>query len=207
MPNDQAGPDNIERLFLGLPRERLPGIVDTREQWAEEMAQKVRRASGDETLGVTVALIGEPVLSPDRPHSPDDTIGPSDNPLGGTTLSGASADFSGAAFPGLRYVQTEPVVVVTLDTSKLSEVPDWVRSLEVRVVDRPTAQLIPSSYGGIDSTPPDAPRIPGNGSGAQSTFDASLGSAATLAIIAGGFGAAYYLFGPESGGSDSGASS
>lgn len=192
---DDGASNNIERLFLGLPKNAaLPQVVGAKQQWAKEMAQKVRRASGDETVGVAVARIGRPVLD-----MPDEMTDPGVDPVGDDPVAaGGSGATSTVAYPGVNYAETEPVIVVTLDTSKLSDVPAWVRNLNVRVVDRPGAQVIPSSYG-LTDTPPDAPQIEGNGQNGQSTFEASMGSAATFALIAGGFGAAYWWFGPESG--------
>lgn len=192
---DSGSSKNIERLFLGLPKNaKLPQVVGAKRDWAKSMAQKVRRASGDETVGVGVARIGRPALA--LPHNfTDPGVDPVDE---GSIEGGSSGATSTVANPGVNYNDTEPVIVVTLDTSKLSEVPDWVRTLNVRVVDRPDAQVIPSSFG-LTDTPPDAPQIEGNGDrGGQSTFDASIGSAATFALVAGGFGAAYWWFGPDS---------
>ena len=108
---------------------------------------------------------------------------------GGATATVPHADVS--------YVDTEPVIVVTLDTSKLSSLPAWMGELAVRVVDRPDAQIIPSSYG-LTGEPPDAPEFdPRNGGGNGSVFEASLGSATTFMLVAGGFGAAYWWFGPD----------
>jgi len=192
---DSGSSKNIERLFLGLPKNaQLPQVVGAKQQWAKEMVQKVRRASGDETVGVAIARIGAPVLD-----MRDDVVMHGADPLGdGSSTGGGSGATSTVPYPGVNYADTEPVIVVTLDTSKLSDVPAWVRNLNVRVVDRPGAQVIPSSYG-LTDTPPDAPQIEGNGGqNGQSTFEASMGSAATFALVAGGFGAAYWWFGPES---------
>jgi len=113
-------------------------------------------------------------------------------------MPGGDGGASPTASPNLRvqYTNTEPVIVATLDTSKLGGIPAWVEGLGVRVVDRPDAEIIPSSFP-ITSIDPDRPTRLGNGEDDGPVFEASLSSGATFAIIAGGFGVAYYLFGPD----------
>lgn len=185
---------NIERIFLGLPPNAvLPQVVGAKKQWAERMGQKVRRAAGNETIGVAVARIGDrQIRLPDPIGDPGvDPVGDDPRPYPG---SGHTTTTIPA--PGIEYTNTEPVIVVTLDTSKLDAVPSWVQTLDVRVVNRPDAEIIPSSFGLTDIVP-DKPQIPAGTGGNGSVFEASLTSGVTLAVIAGGFGAAYYLFGPE----------
>jgi len=191
-----SSPDNIERVFLGLPpNAQLPQVVGAREDWAKQMAQKVRRQAGDESVGVAIARIGRPVLKlPDEMHTDPGVDPVGENPVQAGQSGGATATVPHA---DVSYVDTEPVIVVTLDTSKLSSLPAWMGELAVRVVDRPDAQIIPSSYG-LTGEPPDAPEFdPGNGGGNGSVFEASLGSATTFMLVAGGFGAAYWWFGPD----------
>lgn len=187
---------NIERIFLGLPQNAvLPQVVGAKKQWAERMAQKVRRAAGDETVGVAIARIGDrQIRLPDpiaQPYQGVDPVG--DDPVEAGSSSGGTTSTTA---PGFTYTNTEPVIVVTVDTSKLEAVPSWVQTLDVRVVNRPNAEIIPSSFGLTDIAP-DKPEIPEGTGGNGSVFEASLSSGVTLAVIAGGFGAAYYLFGPE----------
>jgi hypothetical protein len=192
--NIQRG--NIERLFLGLPRDAvLPQVVGAKKQWAEQMAEKIRRASGDETIGVAMARIGNRQL---------EIPGPIEQPRG-TVLEGQSPAEAGSSrattmvpYPEVSYANTEPVVVVTLETSQLERLPSWVGGLDVRIVDRPEAEVIPSSYP-IPFVEPDRPDRLGAPRNEGSVFEASLSSGVTLAIIAGGFGTAYYLFGQDGG--------
>jgi len=202
--------ETIERLFLGLPEDAvLPQFVGAKKQWAERMAQKVRRASGDETISVAIARVGDKLVrlpKPiDQPHIQDqpgvDPLPEGDLPGGMPGgMPGGDGGASPTASPNLRvqYVNTEPVIVATLDTSKLGGIPAWVEGLGVRVVDRPDAEIIPSSFP-ITSIDPDKPIRLGNGEDDGPVFEASLSSGATFALIAGGFGVAYYLFGPEEG--------
>jgi len=197
--------ETIERLFLGLPEETvLPQFVGAKKQWAEGMAETVRRASGDETISVAIARIGNRLIQLPEPQPGGDPLPDSDLPGSGHGQVGAENEQAQAprAAPTddanlrVKYTDTEPVIVVTLDTSKLGGFPAWVSGLDVRVVDRPEAEIIPSSFP-ITSIDPDRPIRLGGGQTEGSVFESSLSSGVTLAIIAGGFGAAYYLFGPE----------
>ena len=198
-----AQQDHIERLFLGIPEDAvLPQVVGARKQWAEQMVQKARRASGDETIGVAMARIGNKQIRLPEPIDDEPGVDPVPEPYvpgqksGTGTVNGAPP--TGAPNLNVGYVDTEPVVVATLDTSQLERLPSWVEGLDARIVDRPEAEIIPSSYP-ITSPEPDRPDRLGAAGNDGSVFEASLSSGVTLALLAGGFGTAYYLFGEDGG--------
>lgn len=196
--------EDLEIAFLGLPGDKvLPQYVGAKQDWAEETASAVRRKAGDETVDVKVAMLGKKVYPlPDLPDpdlpSPGDPF-PEQQP-DGTSKSIVPGDPGGGTAPGgVDYIDTEPVVMVYFDDTKLDGLPGWVNDLEVRVVDSPTKTIVPSSVGALRplSIATDRPEFDDRSVQKGSVFDASVTSMGTLALVAGGFGLTYYLFGGD----------
>lgn len=186
-----------EPLFLGLPGDAaLPAVVGADKKWAQNLAQTVRDLSGEETQSVSVARIGDPVI-----RLPD-PIGPPDVPLddlpgaGGITTgeSGGLPTGGQVGEAGRDHTNVETVVLAYLHPSKTDGLPPWVSEVNARVVERPQAEVLPSSHQRAAQEQADRPALPSRD---EAVFDASVASASSLALVAGGFAAAYYFFAPS----------